>query len=57
MSMSWDYVSELRLLTGLLFIPKVIYGEPRNILNDVDRGKFLTRPSELHGNPTSTAIW
>jgi hypothetical protein len=31
MSMGWDYVSELRLPTGLLFIPQVIFGhrEPR----------------------------
>jgi hypothetical protein len=39
MSMGLDYVSELRLPTGLLFILKVIfeYGELR--LNDIDRGK------------------
>jgi hypothetical protein len=30
MSMGWGYVSELRIPTGLLFIPQVIYecGEP-----------------------------
>jgi hypothetical protein len=39
MSMGWDYVSELRPATGLLFIPQIIYeyGEPR--WNDTDRGK------------------
>jgi hypothetical protein len=39
MSMGWDYVSELRSLTGLLFIPQMMYeyGEPR--WNDMDRGK------------------
>jgi hypothetical protein len=32
----WDYVSELQLATGLLFIPHVtyVYGEP--LRNDVD---------------------
>jgi hypothetical protein len=31
MPMGWDYVSELRPPTGLLFIPQMIYdsGEPR----------------------------
>jgi hypothetical protein len=39
MSMGWDYVSELRLPAGLLFIHQMIheYGEPR--WNDIDRGK------------------
>jgi hypothetical protein len=39
MPMRWDYVSELRPPTGLLFIPQMIYecGEPRWI--DIDRGK------------------
>jgi hypothetical protein len=39
MSTGWDYVSELRPLTGLLFIPQMIYesGEPR--WNDIDKGK------------------
>jgi hypothetical protein len=43
MSMDWDYVSELRRLRGLLFIPRVIYecGEPR--WNDIDRGSRITR--------------
>jgi hypothetical protein len=37
--MGWDYVSELRPPTDLLFIPQVMYeyGEPR--WNDTDRGK------------------
>jgi hypothetical protein len=45
MPMEWDYVSELLLPTGLLFIPRVIYEywEPWYI--DVDRGKVLIRPA------------
>jgi hypothetical protein len=37
--MGSDYVSEFRPLTGLLFIPRIIYEyvEPR--WNDIDRGK------------------
>jgi hypothetical protein len=39
MTMGRDYVSELQLPTGLLFIPQVIYEheEPRQY--DIDRGK------------------
>jgi hypothetical protein len=39
MSMGWDYVSELPLTTGLLFISQMIYesGEPR--WNDTDSVK------------------
>jgi hypothetical protein len=39
MSMGWDYDSELRPPTGLLFIPQMIYeyGEPRR--NDAEREK------------------
>jgi hypothetical protein len=39
MSMGWDYVSELRPLTGLLFIPQKMYesGEPR--WNNINIGK------------------
>jgi hypothetical protein len=42
---------------GLLLILHVIYeyGEPW--WNNVDKGKLLTRPPELSGNPTSTDIW
>jgi hypothetical protein len=51
-----DYVSELRPLMGLFFIPKVIYecGEPQ--WNDIDRKKLLIRPPELSANPTSRVI-
>jgi hypothetical protein len=54
-SKGWDHVSELQLLTGLLFIPDVIceHGEPR--WNDIDRKKLIHLP-ELSGNPTSRAI-
>jgi hypothetical protein len=46
MSMGWNYVSELRLPTGLLFIPQVIfkYGEPRW---NIDREK----PRNSEKNP------
>jgi hypothetical protein len=53
MSMGWDYVSELRPPTGLLFIPQIIYehGEPR--WNAMDRGK----PNNLEKNLTSNALF
>jgi hypothetical protein len=37
--MEWDYISELLLLTDILFIPQMIYeyGEPW--WNDIDRRK------------------
>jgi hypothetical protein len=51
----WDYVSELRPPTGLLFIPQVIYeyGEPR--WNDMDSGK-LNNPPELCDNSTRSNL-
>jgi hypothetical protein len=54
MSMGWNYVSELRPPTGLLFILQMIYehGEPW-WNDDADRGKIQTRPPELSGNPTN----
>jgi hypothetical protein len=57
MSMVFDYVSELRSPTGLLFIPYVIceYGEPW--LNGFDRGKLLIRPPDFCSNPTSGVIY
>jgi hypothetical protein len=56
MSMGWDYVSELRPPTGLLFIPQVIYacGEPW--WNNVNRRKLLIRLQELSGNFTSSHL-
>jgi hypothetical protein len=56
MSMGWDYVSELRPRTGLLFTPQVTYehGEPWS--NNVDRWRLLTRPPELSGNPTNSNL-
>jgi hypothetical protein len=46
-SMRRDYVCELPLPVGLLFIPEVIYehGEPR--WNYIDRRNPLIRPPEL----------
>jgi hypothetical protein len=38
MSMGWDYVSELRRPTGILFIPQVIYEHGEPWWNDIDRG-------------------
>jgi hypothetical protein len=39
MSMGWNYVSELRPPTGLLFILNMIYGHEETRWNDIDRGK------------------
>jgi hypothetical protein len=39
MSMGWDYVSELRPPTALLFIPRVIQERGGSWWNDIDRGK------------------
>jgi hypothetical protein len=51
-SMGWDYVSELRPPTGLLFIPPMICvrGDPWGI--DIRRGELPIRLPELSGNPT-----
>jgi hypothetical protein len=48
MLMEWDYVSELRPLTGLLFIPRIIYKyvEPR--WNDTDRRRPNTVKNLSH---------
>jgi hypothetical protein len=55
-SMGWDYVSELRLPTDLLFIPQVIYehGEPWR--NDIDSRILLFSPPELSGKHTSSHL-
>jgi hypothetical protein len=39
MSMRWDYVSELRLPAGLLFILQMIYEYGKPWWNDTDSGK------------------
>jgi hypothetical protein len=39
MSMGWDNVSELRPLTGLLFILQMIYGDGELRWNDIDKRK------------------
>jgi hypothetical protein len=56
MSMGWDYVSELRPPTGLLFVPQVIYeyGEPR--WNEIDRRKLQIHPPDLCGNHTHNLV-
>jgi hypothetical protein len=36
----WDYVSDLRPPTGLLFIPQVIFEQGEPWCNDVNRGNF-----------------
>jgi hypothetical protein len=55
MSMGKNYVSEVQVPAGFLFIPKVIYehGEPWWI--DDERGKLIC-PPELSGNPTSSHL-
>jgi hypothetical protein len=53
MSMGWDYVSELRPPTGLLFIPQVIYEHEEQLRNDNDMWKLLIRLPELSDKPTS----
>jgi hypothetical protein len=47
MSMRWDYVSELRPPTGMVFIPHVIYEYVKSRGNDIVRLKLLIRPSSL----------
>jgi hypothetical protein len=54
---SETYVSELRPLTGLLFIPRVNVSMKSHGNDDSGWRKLLTRPSELSGNTTSTDIW
>jgi hypothetical protein len=39
MSMGWDYFSELRPPTGLLFIPQMIFDYRKRRWNDMDRRK------------------
>jgi hypothetical protein len=53
MSMGCNYVSELQLPTGQLFIPQVIYEHGELWWNDIDSERHLIRPPELYGNPTS----
>lgn len=38
--MSWDYVSELWLPAGLLFMPQIIYDYEEPLRNDIDGGKL-----------------
>jgi hypothetical protein len=55
MSMGWDYISDLRSTTGLLYIPQAIHEHREPWWNDIDRGKLI-RPSELPGNLSSRVI-
>jgi hypothetical protein len=48
-SMGWDYVSELLLPTGVLFIPQVIYEHGEPWWNDIERGRLLILQPELYG--------
>jgi hypothetical protein len=45
MSMKWDYVSKLRPVMGLLFIPQYKCGEPQ--WNDINRENWRTRRKNL----------
>jgi hypothetical protein len=47
MSMENDYVSELWSLTGLLFIPQIIYEYGELRWNDIDRGKSKNSDKNL----------
>jgi hypothetical protein len=53
--MGWDYISELRPPTGLLFIPQVIYEHEEPLWNDIDSEKLI-RLLELSGKPTNRGI-
>jgi hypothetical protein len=46
LSMGWDYVSKLRLQTGLFFISQLIQEQGETWWNDIDRGKLI-RPPDL----------
>jgi hypothetical protein len=56
MSIVWDYVSELRPQTFLLFIHQMIYEHGEPWWNDIDRRKPLIRPPELSHNLTSSHL-
>jgi hypothetical protein len=56
MSMGWDYVSELRPPTGLLFVTQVIYEHGEQCWSNIDRGRLLIRPPELSGNHKSSHL-
>jgi hypothetical protein len=49
--MGLNYVSELRVPTGLLYISQVIYEHVEPRWNDIYRGKLLIYPAHLPGNP------
>jgi hypothetical protein len=55
MSTGRGYVSEMRPLRDLLFIPEVKYERGKILWNDIDRGKLIS-PPELYGNRTSRVI-
>jgi hypothetical protein len=53
MSMGWDYVSELRPSTGLLFIPKMIHEYGESWRNDTDRKKQNNSEKSCSSNTLS----
>jgi hypothetical protein len=56
MLMERNYVSELRLLIGLLLIAQVMYAYEEPLWSDIDRGRLLIRLPELSANPTIRAV-
>jgi hypothetical protein len=50
MSMGWDFISELRPPTDLLFVPQAIHEHGEPWWNDIERGKLVIRPSELRSS-------
>jgi hypothetical protein len=56
MLMVWEYVSELRLPTGLLLMSQVTYDHEEPRWNYIGRGKLLIRPPELSCNITSSHL-
>jgi hypothetical protein len=56
MSVWLEYVSKLRLTTGLLFIPQVIYENGGPWWNNIGWIRLLILPPELSDNPTSRFI-
>jgi hypothetical protein len=53
--MGLDYISKVRPATALLFIFQAIYERGEPWWNYIHRGKLLTCPPELSGNPTKSS--
>jgi hypothetical protein len=56
MSMEWDYLSELRLPIGILFIPQETYEYGGPQWSDIKTVKLLIRPSETSGSCTNSHL-